>query len=251
MASLQPMGSMLETSCGSPHYACPEVIRVSPIFQHVLLEKWCSFGENNAKMRWALAQPLCAHSCQIISKTHKNRTNSFNSNFKTALLCIRNCFYFWVIRFFRFGDSKVLKKYSEIQSIKCKIAGFFIFCHLFFVQQRTIILGCFLLIDRSLPGLFDTIFCRKCYIQREQLINIYELQCSIQGFYCQFHARFGASSTKTYILRKKVDFCDKSKFFYRAKNTMAGGQMSGLVVWFCMPCWLEPFHLTMTISDNS
>ena len=28
MASLQPRGSMLETSCGSPHYACPEVIRV-------------------------------------------------------------------------------------------------------------------------------------------------------------------------------------------------------------------------------
>lgn len=28
MASLQPDGSMLETSCGSPHYACPEVIRV-------------------------------------------------------------------------------------------------------------------------------------------------------------------------------------------------------------------------------
>uniref|UniRef100_A0A1B6D1M0 non-specific serine/threonine protein kinase n=1 Tax=Clastoptera arizonana TaxID=38151 RepID=A0A1B6D1M0_9HEMI len=27
MASLQPGGSMLETSCGSPHYACPEVIR--------------------------------------------------------------------------------------------------------------------------------------------------------------------------------------------------------------------------------
>ena len=28
MASLQAAGSMLETSCGSPHYACPEVIRV-------------------------------------------------------------------------------------------------------------------------------------------------------------------------------------------------------------------------------
>lgn len=29
MASLQVDGSMLETSCGSPHYACPEVIRVN------------------------------------------------------------------------------------------------------------------------------------------------------------------------------------------------------------------------------
>ena len=27
MASLQVDGSMLETSCGSPHYACPEVIK--------------------------------------------------------------------------------------------------------------------------------------------------------------------------------------------------------------------------------
>jgi len=27
MASLQPQGNLLETSCGSPHYACPEVIR--------------------------------------------------------------------------------------------------------------------------------------------------------------------------------------------------------------------------------
>ena len=32
MASLQPRGSMLETSCGSPHYACPEVIRVRSSF---------------------------------------------------------------------------------------------------------------------------------------------------------------------------------------------------------------------------
>lgn len=31
MASLQPAGSMLETSCGSPHYACPEVIRVGTL----------------------------------------------------------------------------------------------------------------------------------------------------------------------------------------------------------------------------
>lgn len=27
MASLQPTGKLLETSCGSPHYACPEIIR--------------------------------------------------------------------------------------------------------------------------------------------------------------------------------------------------------------------------------
>lgn len=35
MASLQPAGSMLETSCGSPHYACPEVIRVS--YKNIIL----------------------------------------------------------------------------------------------------------------------------------------------------------------------------------------------------------------------
>ena len=35
MASLQPIGSMLETSCGSPHYACPEVIRVRRILLNV------------------------------------------------------------------------------------------------------------------------------------------------------------------------------------------------------------------------
>ena len=29
MASLQVGEKLLETSCGSPHYACPEVIRVS------------------------------------------------------------------------------------------------------------------------------------------------------------------------------------------------------------------------------
>ena len=38
MASLQPMGSMLETSCGSPHYACPEVIRVRT---HLKLYLYC------------------------------------------------------------------------------------------------------------------------------------------------------------------------------------------------------------------
>lgn len=37
MASLQPNGSMLETSCGSPHYACPEVIRVQISFFSVFV----------------------------------------------------------------------------------------------------------------------------------------------------------------------------------------------------------------------
>ena len=36
MASLQPEGYLLETSCGSPHYACPEVIRVTA-FVEILL----------------------------------------------------------------------------------------------------------------------------------------------------------------------------------------------------------------------
>lgn len=39
MASLQPSGFMLETSCGSPHYACPEVIRVSKLINNKSI-KW-------------------------------------------------------------------------------------------------------------------------------------------------------------------------------------------------------------------
>lgn len=39
MASLQPQGSMLETSCGSPHYACPEVIRVKFLTKRFLFLK--------------------------------------------------------------------------------------------------------------------------------------------------------------------------------------------------------------------
>lgn len=42
MASLQVEGSMLETSCGSPHYACPEVIRVSCICCSYKAAKFCS-----------------------------------------------------------------------------------------------------------------------------------------------------------------------------------------------------------------
>lgn len=41
MASLQPEGSMLETSCGSPHYACPEVIRVSKEMEKYLVFFFC------------------------------------------------------------------------------------------------------------------------------------------------------------------------------------------------------------------
>lgn len=37
MASLQMEGSMLETSCGSPHYASPEIIRVSHVLGNELL----------------------------------------------------------------------------------------------------------------------------------------------------------------------------------------------------------------------
>ena len=44
MASLQVEGSMLETSCGSPHYACPEVIRV---------RLW-----------------VCAYVCDVIARSH-------------------------------------------------------------------------------------------------------------------------------------------------------------------------------------
>ena len=42
MASLQPGGTNLETSCGSPHYACPEVIRVRiySLLAHSALKTW-------------------------------------------------------------------------------------------------------------------------------------------------------------------------------------------------------------------
>ena len=40
MASLQPAGFMLETSCGSPHYACPEVIRVRNNFRKISENKY-------------------------------------------------------------------------------------------------------------------------------------------------------------------------------------------------------------------
>jgi len=43
MASLQMEGSMLETSCGSPHYACPEVIRVSVVILILLSSYSLSF----------------------------------------------------------------------------------------------------------------------------------------------------------------------------------------------------------------
>ena len=45
MASLQPQGSMLETSCGSPHYACPEVIRVRGKLNFKLLHLTCLISQ--------------------------------------------------------------------------------------------------------------------------------------------------------------------------------------------------------------
>lgn len=52
MASLQVDGSMLETSCGSPHYACPEVIRVRELFlkPDYFLNTFCRLGR---EIRWA------------------------------------------------------------------------------------------------------------------------------------------------------------------------------------------------------
>lgn len=45
MASLQPNGSMLETSCGSPHYACPEVIRVSFFYLFNIVSRYSQQAE--------------------------------------------------------------------------------------------------------------------------------------------------------------------------------------------------------------
>jgi BR serine/threonine kinase len=42
MASLQIEGSMLETSCGSPHYASPEIIRVSYVHNYYSFKTICS-----------------------------------------------------------------------------------------------------------------------------------------------------------------------------------------------------------------
>lgn len=43
MASLQPAGCLLETSCGSPHYACPEVIRVHKQSSNLYIKKYQQF----------------------------------------------------------------------------------------------------------------------------------------------------------------------------------------------------------------
>lgn len=48
MASLQVEGSMLETSCGSPHYACPEVIRVSRFLGE---KRWHSLERADFRVR--------------------------------------------------------------------------------------------------------------------------------------------------------------------------------------------------------
>lgn len=52
MASLQMEGSMLETSCGSPHYACPEVIRVSSVHLSRFFVKYLDFLWNGCTMFW-------------------------------------------------------------------------------------------------------------------------------------------------------------------------------------------------------
>lgn len=49
MASLQPNGSMLETSCGSPHYACPEVIRVSVFDLFNIVNQYSQLGVTKLK----------------------------------------------------------------------------------------------------------------------------------------------------------------------------------------------------------
>jgi serine/threonine protein kinase len=36
MSTLQLQGTKLQTSCGSPHYAAPEVIEVGSVFFHFL-----------------------------------------------------------------------------------------------------------------------------------------------------------------------------------------------------------------------
>lgn len=52
MASLQVEGSMLETSCGSPHYACPEVIRVISERRTCNYFKF-SISNSGGKIRWS------------------------------------------------------------------------------------------------------------------------------------------------------------------------------------------------------
>ena len=66
MASLQPMGSMLETSCGSPHYACPEVIRVSCSLFLVKNQHKCTFHVRLAKVFFCIV----AFTAAVLSAKH-------------------------------------------------------------------------------------------------------------------------------------------------------------------------------------
>lgn len=66
MASLQPAGSMLETSCGSPHYACPEVIRVSFADAYYIFNivRYVMCVEMAAAQRQTMAKRKCTYSLE-------------------------------------------------------------------------------------------------------------------------------------------------------------------------------------------
>ncbi|XP_075678168.1 serine/threonine kinase SAD-1-like isoform X2 [Dermatophagoides pteronyssinus] len=76
MASLQIDGSMLETSCGSPHYASPEIIRLSEVIRH----PWVTAGsKNELELELPMKEVVQTHITSTVEELDPDVLNNMTS----------------------------------------------------------------------------------------------------------------------------------------------------------------------------